>query len=305
MNVGSLFSGIGGIEIGFEKEGFTTKWFVENNLYCQAILKKRFPEAQIYGDITTLDFTSVPPIDILTGGFPCQDISNAGKRIGITGSRSSLWKYYVKAISTLQPKFALIENVAALLNRGLSTILCDLAKVGYDAEWHIISASSIGAPHRRERVFIVAYSNSIGLLHGELEEFSTEGGKSPLVGVKCCSSKISDSSRERLEGNVWSRLQESKGKRIFEWSGENVENSLSNETQQRYRQEDITREEGTEHSDKSFSASQRNGWWATEPLLGRVAHGISNRVDRIKCLGNAVVPACAQVFAKAIKEVLE
>jgi len=156
MNVGSLFSGIGGIEIGFEKQGFKTKWFVENDLYAREVLKKRFPEAILYGDITKIDFTKVPRVDILTGGFPCQDISNAGKRAGIEGSRSSLWKHYLRAISVLRPRYALIENVSALLGRGLDVVLCDLAQVGYDAEYHCVSASSVGAPHRRDRIFIVA-----------------------------------------------------------------------------------------------------------------------------------------------------
>lgn len=92
--VGSLFSGIGGIELGFERAGFHTKWFVEYDPYAQEILRKRFPKAKIYGDITKIDFRDVPKVEILTGGFPCQDISNAGKRAGIEGSRSSLWKYY-------------------------------------------------------------------------------------------------------------------------------------------------------------------------------------------------------------------
>lgn len=154
--VGSLFSGIGGIEIGFEKAGFETKWFVENEPYARAILKKRFPNAKIYGDITKIDFGTVPKVDILTGGFPCQDISNAGTRTGIKGSRSSLWKYYLKAIRILRPKFAFIENVSALLNRGLNVVLADLTTVGYDAEYHCVPASAVGAPHRRDRIFIIA-----------------------------------------------------------------------------------------------------------------------------------------------------
>jgi len=158
MKVGSLFSGIGGIELGFERTGeFETVWFVERDAYCQQVLKKRWHNAVIYDDITTTDFTKVQPVDVLTGGFPCQDISNAGKRAGIEGSRSSLWKHYARAIGDLRPKYAIIENVAALSNRGLDVVLADLASLGYDAEWHSISASSIGALHRRERIFITAY----------------------------------------------------------------------------------------------------------------------------------------------------
>lgn len=162
MNVGSLFSGIGGIEIGFEKAGFKTRWFIESEEFCQKILKSRFPNAKIYGDVTEIDFRTVPKIDILTGGFPCQDISRANTRAqGITGSRSSLWKYYHEAIRVLRPKIAFIENVSAIIDRGLNVVLADLAKIGYDAEWHCVSASAVGALHKRERMFIIAYPNSI------------------------------------------------------------------------------------------------------------------------------------------------
>lgn len=156
MNVGSLFSGIGGIEIGFEAEGFTTEWFVEYDEYASAVLSKRFPGVPNFRDVTTVDFKAIPRVDILTGGFPCQDISNAGKRAGITGSRSSLWKHYLRAIRDIRPKFAVIENVAALTKRGLNVVLADLAEIGYDALWTNISASAVGAPHRRERIFIIA-----------------------------------------------------------------------------------------------------------------------------------------------------
>jgi len=127
MYVGSLFSGIGGIELGFERAGFKTLWFCEIDPYAQAVLRRRFPDAVVYGDITKLDFKTVPGIDILAGGFPCQDISTAGKGIGITGSRSGLWKYYAKAIRVLRPQVAFVENVSILTGRGLDVVLSDLA----------------------------------------------------------------------------------------------------------------------------------------------------------------------------------
>jgi DNA (cytosine-5)-methyltransferase 1 len=161
IRVGSLFSGIGGIELGLERAGgFQTEWFVEKELYCQEVLKKHWPKAVIYDDITRMDWGKVGKVDMLTGGFPCQDISNAGKRAGIKGERSGLWSEFSKAISVLRPELVLIENVAALLARGADKVLCDLAQVGYDAEWHCVPASSVGAPHRRDRVFILAYPNS-------------------------------------------------------------------------------------------------------------------------------------------------
>ncbi len=245
LTVGSLFSGIGGIEIGFEKQGFKTEWFVEKEPYAQEILRKRFPSTKIYEDITQIDFRTVPKIDILTGGFPCQDISHAGKGVGITGDRSSLWKYYSEAIRILRPRIAFIENVSALAIRGLNVVLSDLAKIGYDAEWYNISASSVGAYHKRERIFIIAYPHS---------------------------NRKSDES-------------------INEGEGQGVLDEVSN-TNKRGMRELETLREGDVTSEVS---------WESESKLGRVANGISNRVDRIECLGNAVVPQCAEVFAKAIK----
>lgn len=161
MEVGSLFSGIGGIEIGFEKAGFKTKWFIEQDEYCRRIINKAWPGKKIYEDVTTVNFKQVPKVDILTGGFPCQDISVAGKGVGISGERSGLWKYYLQAIRDLRPKYAVIENVSALAKRGLNIVLRDLAEAGYDAEWHCFTASQFGAPHKRERLFIIAYPNKI------------------------------------------------------------------------------------------------------------------------------------------------
>ena len=159
LDVGALFAGIGGIELGLERTGyFRTRWFVENNEFCQQVLKKHWPDVPCYGDITAIDFRTLPPVDVLTGGFPCQDISVAGRGAGIReGTRSGLWFHFARAIGILRPKYALIENVPMLARRGLDIVLANLAEAGYDAEWFDLRASDFGAPHRRERIFIVAY----------------------------------------------------------------------------------------------------------------------------------------------------
>ncbi len=161
ISVGSLFSGIGGIELGLERTGnFRTEWFVENNGYARAVLRKHWPGLPIHSDITQMDWSKVAPVDMLTGGFPCQDLSYAGKGAGIKeGSRSGLWKEFYRAIRILRPKFVFVENVSALLSRGLDIVLGDLAAIGYDAEWYCVTASSVGAPHRRDRIFIIAYTS--------------------------------------------------------------------------------------------------------------------------------------------------
>lgn len=157
LTFGSLFAGIGGFDLGFERAGMRCIWQVENNEPCRKILKLRFPHAICFRDICEFypDETIRP--DVLCGGFPCQDISNAGKMAGITGAQSGLWSEYARIIRTLSPQFVVVENVSALRSRGLDTVLRDLAACGYDAEWDCIPAASVGAPFVRDRLFVVAY----------------------------------------------------------------------------------------------------------------------------------------------------
>ena len=156
---GSLFAGIGGFDLGFQRAGIKTVWQVEIDAYCRAVLASHFPDAQRFDDVRTVGGHNLPRVDILSGGFPCQDISNAGKRAGIDGERSGLWSEYARIIRELRPRYVVVENVAALLGRGMGRVLGDLAACGYDAEWQSIRASDVGAPHRRERIWIVAYPN--------------------------------------------------------------------------------------------------------------------------------------------------
>jgi len=264
LTVGSLFSGIGGIELGFERAGgFNTSWFVEDDKYASAILKKHWPKVPNLGDITKVNWEEVERVDLLTGGFPCQDISYAGKGAGIKeGTRSGLWKEYFRAIRTLQPKFVFVENVPALLSRGLDIVLGDLASVGYDAEWESVPASSVGAPHRRDRVFILAYSQCSRQFQSgspfkkrcNSHKINTPQPKSPDLAY-------SDSKRFKKQCRPESAYQRTRWPKL-----------------------------------------KRDRWWEVEPDVGRVADGVSFRVDRIKCLGNAVVPQVAQFIAQRVKE---
>ena len=160
LNVLDLFSGIGGFSLGFERAGWRTIVCCEIEPSCQRVLAKHWPDAPIISDIRNFNADSLPTsVDIICGGFPCQDISVAGKKAGITGSRSGLWKEYARLINELKPRYAIIENVANLRSSGLVTVLTDLWQIGYDAEWHCIPASALGAPHRRDRIWIIAYPN--------------------------------------------------------------------------------------------------------------------------------------------------
>ena len=157
-----LFSGIGGFAIGAYRAGmhFDKHYFSEVDDYCCKLYSLRFPEAIPLGDISKIEFALLPKGNwIFTGGFPCQDISIVGKGEGISGKRSGLWFKMLRAIRILRPRFAIIENVGAITFRGLDTVLGTLAEIGYDAEWQDIRASDMGAPHRRERIWIIAYPN--------------------------------------------------------------------------------------------------------------------------------------------------
>jgi DNA (cytosine-5)-methyltransferase 1 len=165
MHVLDLFSGIGGFSLGLERAGMRTLAFCEIDPYCQAILRRHWPAVPVYDDVRTLTAERLRAdgiaVDAIAGGFPCQDISRAGNGAGISGPQSGLWSEYARLIGEIRPQYAIMENVAALLERGMDTVCGDLAAIGYDAEWSIISACSIGAPHVRQRVFIVAYPNGL------------------------------------------------------------------------------------------------------------------------------------------------
>jgi DNA (cytosine-5)-methyltransferase 1 len=270
ISIGSLFSGIGGIESGLEKAGgFRTVWFVEKEPYCKEVLSKHWAGIPVYDDITRIDWCKVERPDILTGGFPCQDISNAGRRAGIGGSRSSLWKEYLKAIRFLRPRGALIENVSALLIRGLDVVLCDLAQVGYDAEWTTLRAQDVGAPHRRERVFIIAYPN-----------------------------------KERYRG--WNTLGQRKSEDGAEAQGRSDDKDAAHPECKGYERTINQKRQITGHCGWDWEQ-----WKNIEPTVRRGDYGFSSRLDsyiwreRIKSLGNAVVPQCAEVFAERIRQIVE
>jgi DNA (cytosine-5)-methyltransferase 1 len=302
VKVGSLFSGCGGTALGYEWAGYEHKWFVEKEEYAKTILRKRFPKATVYGDITEVDFTTVPKVDVLEGGFPCQDISNAGKRAGIEGSRSSLWKHFLRAISEIRPKYVSIENVAALRGRGLDVVLCDLASLGYDAEWHCISASAVGAPHRRDRIFIIAYPSS-GRRDGEQRKES--------VCEERRVEELGDTNSSGLQGHLQlgQRGRDERRHPLTDTSiprGEDVPDTESVRFGRRDMRTDTRHEpEDKQERDKGRDEVIKPVWGIeAESGICRVSDGVPNRVDRIRCLGNAVVPQCAEVFAEAIKEEL-
>lgn len=162
LSIGSLFAGIGGLELGLERgiPGARTAWQVERDPLCREVLKTHWPAAELFGDVRSVGAGQLDPVDIICGGFPCQDLSVAGKGAGIDGERSGLWCEYSRVVRELRPRYVVVENVPALRSRGLGDVLGSLASSGYDASWDCLPASAVGAHHARDRLFVVAWDAS-------------------------------------------------------------------------------------------------------------------------------------------------
>ncbi|MCM3377558.1 DNA (cytosine-5-)-methyltransferase [Bacillus licheniformis] len=272
-----LFAGIGGIALAAEWAGIETVAFCEREPFCQKVLQKNFPGVPIFDDVCTLNRQLLEEkgviepggtVDIISGGFPCQPYSIAGKRKGKEDDRD-LWPEMFRIIKELKPTWVVGENVANFANMELDRTLFDLESAGYKGQSFIIPACAVDAKHRRDRTFVVAYSDFSDPDSSGLER--TNGAELESSNVARCRS-MADSENQGDVRRHWiiSNDDRSSGKRSH------------------YRR-------GTETDD----GRQR---WTPEPNVGRVAHGIPNRVDRIKGLGNAVVPQQIYPIFKAIME---
>ncbi|MFA5344630.1 MAG: DNA cytosine methyltransferase [Kiritimatiellia bacterium] len=280
LTVGSLFSGIGGLELGLEMTGgFTTVWHCEIEPYCCEVLANHWPGVPNHGDITKVDWSGVERPDLICGGFPCQDISVAGKGAGIAeGTRSGLWFEFRRCIGVLRPRIVVVENVGGLVRRGLDIVLADLAALGYDAEWAIVPASAVGAPHRRERLFIVAYTQDERL---QVRRSGGNGTPEPASGI----------------GN--GALGDTAGQGLQKRQGQ------PGDTEQE--------QSAAERVHRIFKPIPRSDFWdgcdyiagrPVKPGLCLLDHGVPRRVAKLKALGNAVVPQVAQYVGQCILESL-
>lgn len=263
-----LFSGIGGFALGFHRAGIDTMAFCDVVPHARAVLRNQFPGVPIFADIRSIHadiFTNagVALPDIIAGGFPCQDLSVAGKGAGLTGSRSGLWYEMLRLVDEIRPKFLVAENVAVLRSRGLDECLRGLDEIRYDAEWHCIPASAVGAHHRRDRVWIVAYPNAPK--RGPLDQMRGRvAGQHPV------------SQREETTGRSGPS-----GSYVAHTNGPRLEIILNGPLGE-------------------LSPLIGTHGWAAEPDVGRVAYGVPSRVDRLTRLGNAVVPAIPEAIGRAI-----
>jgi DNA (cytosine-5)-methyltransferase 1 len=271
LTVGSLFAGIGGIDLGLERAGMTVNWHSEIDPFACQILKKHWPHVPNLGDIKKIKWETVPYVDVIAGGYPCQPFSAFGKRQGENDERH-LWPTFRDAISAIRPKYAFLENVRGHLSLGFDRVLGDLAEVGYDAEWQIISAASVGAAHQRERVICVAYPKSVS------------------IHVRNCESNRKELEEERLQGQTRAESDDlpNNGSIYERDAGLCDEFEIYGRTAQYARQDSAVR--------------SLHDYWKTEPQVGRVADGIPSRVDRLRGLGNAVVPQVAEYVGRLIIE---
>ena len=282
-----LFSGIGGFALAARWSGLETTAFCENDPYCERVLRKNFPGVPIHDDIQTLDGTQFKDIYLITGGFPCQDISIAGKGAGIDGQRSGLWTELHRIIGEVRPRYALIENVPALTFRGGTRVIGDLAEIGYDCEWQIVGADDVGAPHRRKRIWIVAYSKSAGCQTWSSNRMGTDHGSRR-------NERLPPGASGTPETRAYSNEQGSQGHRrqCEGWDG----------SSERTAGEISGGEQGRRQFEPGLGGALSDGipTWMDEPDIPRVAKGIPDRVNRLRSIGNSIVPRVAYEIIKSI-----
>jgi len=282
LNVLDLFSGIGGFSLGLERatlegayiDGFTTTAFCEIEAFPRKVLAKHWPDVPCYDDVRTLTAErlaadGIAGIDVICGGFPCQDISTAGKGAGLAGERSGLFYEIARLVGELAPRYVILENVAALLGRGLADVLGTLASLGYDAEWENIPAAALGAPHRRERVWIVAYPSQVDDAKLECFHGSRQDRQPCEYGAV-----LADAERR-----AWETFNQ--GRILAKPHCEGSAGGLA---------------------DGSVFGNRQ---WDIEPDVGRVADGVPNRAQRLAALGNAVVPQIPELIGRAILAALQ
>ena len=264
LSFGSLFAGIGGFDLGFERAGMVCKWQVEIDDYANRVLAKHWPHVRRWPDVRTWPQPDTERVDVICGGFPCQDISPAGNRKGIDGERSGLFFELARVVRELRPAIVVLENSSALVGNGLGRVLGELSAGGFDAEWTVLPAAAFGAPHERARTFIVAYAES--------ERQRTWWTRGLVDGA----ARLSDAAR---------------------WNASDATDAKPSAGRDQPNRRGVAGGDVVE-------AYWRSGW-PDEPALLGVDDGVSDRVDRTRCVGNAVSPIVAEWIGRRIVEGVE
>lgn len=285
---------IGGLELGLELAGVgETVWQVEKDEFCRAVLAKHWPEAERFDDVCTVGRATLAPVDLICGGFPCQDVSSAGKGAGLAGERSGLWREYARIVAELRPEWVVVENVTSGARRWLDAVVCELDSLGYGCLPCPVSARDVGAPHLRERLFVVAHADHRWKLQprGQRQERErSQDGATPDAHVVAGQPGRSAGERDATQLSVTGRGHQ--------------DSSLADA-------HDTRREGPWTQAHEGRERSRGHDGWSSEPGLVPLVHGVSGglagrrRRARIRALGNAVVPQCAEVIGWVIRELAE
>lgn len=318
ITIGSLFSGIGGLDLGVEAAtGGRVIWHAESSQFCRDILARHWPDARSYYDVRKVDEKAERPT-IICGGFPCQDISGAGKQRGIDGPQSGLWREFARVLRALRPPIVVVENVSALARRGLDRVLGDLAQCGYDAEWSCLRASDIGAPHLRRRLFLVAVQGSLSDSDKRQVRFVWKWARKQHRKPRSPKSRVDGGQLANANGVRRKRISEARpdselphGDDAARRTGplemaDSHTNGLASDSET--GQDCQGRSAVWSSRCHGFPPEQEDiaGWsrWIStggpQPGVRRGADGVADWMDRIACLGNAVVPRQAEVAIRGL-----
>ena len=289
LNELALFAGAGGGILGGHLLGWRTICAVEWEPYPASVLISRqndgiLPPFPVWDDVQTFDGKQWRGrVDVISGGFPCQDISCAGKGAGIDGDRSSMWGHMARIIGEVRPRKVLVENSPMLVGRGLARVLGDLAKMGYDAEWCVLGAVDAGAPHKRDRIWLMGNTHNHGLPAPEVRESTAAGSHGSPAGEKQAGQSTGSGKQHEELADSTSIRQQGQGE----------------------HERPLNTEEDKDRKADRFIYSSEAGrpWWITEPNVGRVAHGVAARLDRLKAIGNGQVPAVAELAWNTIHNI--
>ena len=327
MRILDLFSGIGGFSLAGEWAGYETVAFCEIEPFAKKILKKNFPNVPIFDDIRKLNRSDINgAVDVITGGFPCQPFSVAGRKKGTQDDRD-LWPQMFRVIKEFKPTWVVGENVANFVSMAFQRTKTDLESEGYEVQPFIIPACGVGARHRRDRVWIVGYSNHNGSFTTEEQrgfdkasdnnnERKKKAFQLKRAGRQGNDDDLAYSDRDRRSKGNWSNIGINKtGEDTHRERATDTDNArcssaamANTDSIRQSRQGEFIRplckkkDRERKANRTDYSRQEDQDWWKFEPSVGRVAHGVSNRVDRLKGLGNAIVPQVAYQILKAIKE---